>query len=143
MKRRTKITERKDGRIVYESRYTCERKACVWQDSEAMEADYFSFEDERPEVGRTYAVAILQYNGPQNDYKNNHDTLLWSKDQETLKEGWPGNMDHAVKAHHGWRGSFNGWAKYGCGVRVCEEASITGKRSKKVRIVFGKDTIEE
>ena len=133
MKRTAKITDRTDGCLVCEYRYTFE------SGDHPDEAEYRAQDIALPEVGKTYMMATRENVGP-NDPGDGPQKLLFDADNG---EGWPGNSDTAQCRYHGWRGTTDDVYVRACGRRVCEAADVTGSRSRKVRIVFGRDLAEE
>jgi hypothetical protein len=107
-------------------------------DNEAMDIEMAVEEIVLPKVGVTYKIGINDYVGPNNYYS----TMSRLCVDENVNEGWVGNSNPAIKNYHGWRGTNCDWAFYGCGVRKCINVKITGNRSKKILVVFGKDKVE-
>jgi hypothetical protein len=93
---------------------------------------------EIPTVGEKYLVGNSDCTDSR--YENYEDNIFWSDDPDKIAEGWGGNMNNNVRRFHGWRGTTNGVASYGLGVRICISAQII-RFEKTVHeiIVFGAD----
>jgi hypothetical protein len=102
-----------------------------WSDCRYIKMD----EPELPEVGQVYAV------GMHDDTTGDDGACLtWSQDARIVADGWAGNSDFGQRSHHGWRGTTNGDAFYGCGVRECVAVTRNEfQKSVHYRIVFGSD----
>jgi hypothetical protein len=75
-------------------------------------------------------------------------SLTTERGVETLRiaddngEGWGGNLDYTNKKYRGWRGTSNGTSAYAMGLRQLISCEISGKRSKKLKVVFGPNISE-
>jgi hypothetical protein len=57
-----------------------------------------------------------------------------------LPDGMPGNLDHTVKATHGWRGTTNDVATYAHGIRKITKVSpVTIDADSGYKITVGPD----
>lgn len=139
MKAKVAYKELADGRLTVTYSFICARapRAMNAEDYEGWEASAGSSELETPTEGEEYMVAISEYVGPNGD-KNPRLVLLADNG-----EGFGGNSDHTIKSYHGWRGTTDDWAFYAKGLRRCLSVTVAGKRSRKVRVVFGKDRAKE
>ena len=54
-------------------------------------------------------------------------------------QGWPSNSNYSDKMYRGWRGTNNNTSAHGYGLRRLISCEITGKRAKKLKMVFGLD----
>jgi len=136
MAKTTKFFETADGRFVFEYRFSAGRAPRSMYNDEDREADYAAFEASEiilPMIGSTYMVATDEYVGPNGDKPS---SLSYREDNG---EGWAGNMDASDRRYHGWRGTTDDWSVQGRGIRKVLSATVSGKRSKLVRIVFGRD----
>jgi hypothetical protein len=117
-------------------RFTAEGKSRASRDdTEAWSADYAATDVELPVVGELYMLGESEYVGPHQD----QGYLPGLRFQPDNGRGWGGNSNPNIRRYHGWRGTTNDWAFYGLGVRKCLTATVSGGRSKKVRLVFGRD----
>jgi hypothetical protein len=126
-----------DDQLALTIRHTADRASRSMYNNDDDEARYCRYEAELyelPIVGTEYMVAISSYVGP------NGDRLPRLRFAPDNGEGWPGNSNPSVKSYHGWRGTTDDWSFHGYGVRTCLRADVTGGRSQKVIIIFGKDT---
>lgn len=124
-----------NDRIALTIRYTADRASRAFYtdiDHDAIMCEYEAEQIGLPIVGQEYIVAISNYVGPNGD---RIPRLRFAPDNG---EGWPGNSDPSFKSYHGWRGTTNDWSVHAYGLRHCIRADVTGGRSKKVTIVFGK-----
>jgi hypothetical protein len=142
MEHTTEIKHRADGTMTFTHRFICDNRAprsiYQYEDFEAMRARYEADEQPVPEVGKLYLIATKEYAG----YSNTRgcDYLCWTDDDG---EGLSGNSDPASKLYHGWRGTTDGWALYGHGVRQVLAVRYRGKRSKRITVVLGRDRAAE
>jgi hypothetical protein len=136
MKTTSKEIKCKNGNLIYEFKFIANRQSrsmyAYDTDYEAYDAKSSAEEIDLPEIGKIYMVAESHNVG-------SGDLDLSLRFESDNGEGWGGNSDRTIKRYHGWRGTSNNRAFYAMGVRKCLAAKITGFRSKKVRIVFGKD----
>jgi len=146
MKITTKQREEKDGRLKLEWRFTAEGHAPVNDyDIEAeLVAEKATIVASKPsyymELGEAYMVATQEYIGPNRQECHNGLYLLLGADNG---EGWPGNSDPHQCRYHGWRGTTNDWAIYAHGLRRVLDVRVSGKRSKRVVVVLGRDLVAE
>ena len=147
MKITTKMREEKDGRLKVEWRFSCERPAPRGEnpryDLEAdMAADYAARTamqaGKRNPDDDAYIIATRERVGPDHRIVPRMDLLL----REDNGDGWPGNMDPHRCRYHGWRGTTNDCAIYAHGLRRVLDVRVTGKRSKRVVVVLGRDLAE-
>ena len=134
METKIKISEQKDGRLRADYRFVCDRQ----RNHDDHEADYAEFESDKielPETGRVYKVGLREYVGP-NRAQYYSQRLVFVDDDGA---GWGGNSDPSIRRYHGWRGTTDDEAFYGMGVRRCLVIRNTGKRSRRIVIVFGRD----
>lgn len=138
MKQSAKIIEKTNGQLVYERRLIADRKSQSMNPPDNDDADYVDYLSKEiclPDVGKIYMVGSNEYVGP-NSLKDHLCSIYFSDDNG---EGFGGNSNGNIKRYHGWRGTTDDWSFSGLGVRKCLSATISGDRSKVVRIVFGKD----
>jgi len=140
MKRTGTARETKDGRLVFEWRFSPEKRAPrspYTEDYEAMEIDMAAGELRTPSVGERVIVAEVAYVGP-----NDERPVILSSFPDN-GEGWPGNSEPRIKLYHGWRGTTDDWAVYAHGVREVLRVERTGKRAQRVVVEFGRDLVPD
>lgn len=140
MKTTVNIFGTQKGLFIAEYRFSADRASrsalCLY-DGEAREAAIAADDVRLPTIGKLYAVATRKNVGPNG--ARSPEGLLFNNSDEYFSAGWPGNSNPSIGRFHGWRGTTNDWSVYAFGVRRCLSVEITGDRSKKVRIVFGRD----
>jgi len=125
MKHKSTVTERKDGRLVYELSYSVECNHPSEHTTEARDVEEMIDVIPKPRVGNVYIPVTV------------------SNTMSDVPDGIGGNSNPDIKRFHGWRGTTNNIARYAEGVRKCESVKVAGKYSKKLRIVFGPDLYPE
>jgi hypothetical protein len=137
MEKRVTIREQKDGRLVADYRFVCDRKSSsrysLNDEYESRDAYYASADVPFPVIGSICIVGVGEYVGP-NGSKNPE---LHYRDDNG--QGWAGTSDRSIYLYHGWRGTTCDWEFYGMGVRRCLAIRKTGNRSRRIVIVFGRD----
>lgn len=83
-------------------------------------------------VGELYQILVHEYVGPNRSGDRQPRYSL-----RPDNGGWGGNSDHTVKRYNGWRGTTDDWSARGHGLRNLVSVTVTGTRSKCVRIVLG------
>lgn len=137
MKQKSTVTKRKkDGRLVYELSYSVESNHPNEYSGEVRDAQGMIDVTPKPRVGSFY-IPVTVSNTMARD-EDTRDHLSWVR-LDNVPDGISGNMNPDIKRFHGWRGTTNDIARYAEGVRKCESVKVTGKYSKKLRIVFGPD----
>lgn len=140
MKHKSTVTERKDGRLVYELSYSVECNHPSEHTTEARDVEEMIDVIPKPRVGNVYIPVTVSNTMSRNE--NTRDHLAWAL-LEDVPDGIGGNSNPDIKRFHGWRGTTNNIARYAEGVRKCESVKVAGKYSKKLRIVFGPDLYPE
>jgi len=136
----TKIIHDRKGRLVYERRYTCctrkKENRLPWYDKDAAECRYNAHTHELPVTGELSMVATYRprtkdrYGKPESRIVFLHDNGRGFRVADALGQS----------RYTGGLGDCLGLAIYGEGLRKCLSVSVTGKRSYKVRIVFGRNS---